>query len=343
MSPRPPRRVHLRYALFTDRRIAYVLQQPASAPKMRYIVQASLINAPLNDSKQDSMTNIASIAPSEISTPSPGRSAAAVNATPQMTKSTLSRTLSSAGKKKKPDQQHVSDWKWKLRVISSGTASVVMTKDTEKEDRYKAMKDAWEAANPGRLVRAKELRDSYLRGEGIGASNVASPAPKSGGRDRSAATHSTRSSILSLYHLSQRGTTPTGSQHPMGDPLEVEATKKLIPRVLLESDIQTREESRAQRASQFQKTLEEVRKERTADKEFRSQFKQLQFQPLEKLASELDSYTKEDNTRRSAYRKYVKECEDLRIKKLAEAAQEAALAAEPVDMDSDKKKKGGKK
>ncbi|KAL5034688.1 hypothetical protein BDV3_004205 [Batrachochytrium dendrobatidis] len=52
---------------------------------------------------------------------------------------------------------------WHLRIISTDTATVVAIKDTEREDRQKALKDSWEAASPGRMARARELRDTYIR------------------------------------------------------------------------------------------------------------------------------------------------------------------------------------
>ncbi|KAJ3076534.1 hypothetical protein HDU98_002522 [Podochytrium sp. JEL0797] len=52
---------------------------------------------------------------------------------------------------------------WKLRIISTDTASLTVVKDTEKEDRYKMIKDTWEASQPGRSAKAREARESYLK------------------------------------------------------------------------------------------------------------------------------------------------------------------------------------
>jgi hypothetical protein len=35
---------------------------------------------------------------------------------------------------------------WRLRIIASDSASLIVQKDTEKEDRYKMIKDSWESA-----------------------------------------------------------------------------------------------------------------------------------------------------------------------------------------------------
>lgn len=52
---------------------------------------------------------------------------------------------------------------WKLRLISTDTTSLIVTKDTEKEDRYKALKDSWEQQQPGRATKAREARDAYTK------------------------------------------------------------------------------------------------------------------------------------------------------------------------------------
>jgi hypothetical protein len=52
---------------------------------------------------------------------------------------------------------------WKLRLISTDTTSLIVTKDTEKEDRYKALKDSWEQQQPGRASKAREARDAYTK------------------------------------------------------------------------------------------------------------------------------------------------------------------------------------
>ncbi|KAI8609212.1 LD-carboxypeptidase-domain-containing protein [Chytriomyces sp. MP71] len=55
------------------------------------------------------------------------------------------------------------DLAWKLRIISTDTASLIVVKDTEKEDRYKMIKDSWEASQQGRAARAREAREAYLK------------------------------------------------------------------------------------------------------------------------------------------------------------------------------------
>ncbi|KAJ3209813.1 hypothetical protein HDU82_000053 [Entophlyctis luteolus] len=52
---------------------------------------------------------------------------------------------------------------WKLRIVSTDAATLAIVKDTEKEDRYKMIKDSWEANQTGRCAKAREARDAYLK------------------------------------------------------------------------------------------------------------------------------------------------------------------------------------
>ncbi|KAJ3390553.1 hypothetical protein HDU92_000392 [Lobulomyces angularis] len=52
---------------------------------------------------------------------------------------------------------------WKLRFVSTDSVSLIVTKDTEKEDRYRALKDSWELSQPGRALKAKESREQYIK------------------------------------------------------------------------------------------------------------------------------------------------------------------------------------
>ncbi|KAH6594261.1 hypothetical protein BASA50_006733 [Batrachochytrium salamandrivorans] len=86
--------------------------------------------------------------------------AAAAAATTGMTYTSGIATGSAVGSS--PVASTESDCFWKLRIISTDSASLIVSKDTEKEDRLKAIKDLWETASPGRLARARDLRDAYV-------------------------------------------------------------------------------------------------------------------------------------------------------------------------------------
>jgi len=49
---------------------------------------------------------------------------------------------------------------WVMKLFTSETIAVI--KDTDKEDREKALKASWEAAEPGRAEKAAKSRARYL-------------------------------------------------------------------------------------------------------------------------------------------------------------------------------------
>ncbi|KAJ3127400.1 hypothetical protein HK098_006389 [Nowakowskiella sp. JEL0407] len=57
---------------------------------------------------------------------------------------------------------------WRLKVFATDQGNLQITKDTEKEDRYKAIKDSWEVAQPGRASKAREVRENYNKQVEVG-------------------------------------------------------------------------------------------------------------------------------------------------------------------------------
>ncbi|KAJ3402871.1 hypothetical protein HDV05_008193, partial [Chytridiales sp. JEL 0842] len=78
-------------------------------------------------------------------------------------------TTTAALSKDRPNDVAVLEPAWKLRVICTDNATLSIAKDTEKEDRYKLLKDSWEAAQPGRAAKAKEAREVFLKGVDSGS------------------------------------------------------------------------------------------------------------------------------------------------------------------------------
>lgn len=58
------------------------------------------------------------------------------------------------------NSEETKDIKWEMKVYSSDTVAIV--KDTDKEDREKALKDSWEQAEPGRADKSRKSRLRYL-------------------------------------------------------------------------------------------------------------------------------------------------------------------------------------
>jgi hypothetical protein len=63
-----------------------------------------------------------------------------------------------------PEAGHPSDLTknlhWFIKVTSTDTIAVI--KDTQKEDKEKAIKKSWEDKEPGRIEKAKKARKKYV-------------------------------------------------------------------------------------------------------------------------------------------------------------------------------------
>lgn len=60
----------------------------------------------------------------------------------------------------KTENSDSQDITWHLKIYSSETLAIV--KDTDKEDREKALKASWEQAEPGRAEKAKRSRLKFI-------------------------------------------------------------------------------------------------------------------------------------------------------------------------------------
>lgn len=60
----------------------------------------------------------------------------------------------------KTDNENTAEIMWYMKVFSSETLAIV--KDTDKEDKEKALKASWEANEPGRAEKAKRSRMKFM-------------------------------------------------------------------------------------------------------------------------------------------------------------------------------------
>jgi hypothetical protein len=60
----------------------------------------------------------------------------------------------------KTENEHTNDIMWYMKVFSSETLAIV--KDTDKEDKEKALKASWEANEAGRAEKAKRSRAKFI-------------------------------------------------------------------------------------------------------------------------------------------------------------------------------------
>lgn len=54
---------------------------------------------------------------------------------------------------------------WNMRLFSSGSIGLTLAKDTAQDERYRSIKQGWEASQPGRSTKARDSRDAFLKAQ----------------------------------------------------------------------------------------------------------------------------------------------------------------------------------
>lgn len=133
--------------------------------KAKYLLQASLISDDSNIPCVYEMVKPPENGPATVSSASrpitPGR---------MRTPSTIQ--VPTMKKKRTDAGLFVTELQWDLRLISSGQLTCTLIKDTSQEERFKSIKQQWETSQSGRLLRAKESRETFVK-------NLSFPLPRS--------------------------------------------------------------------------------------------------------------------------------------------------------------------
>lgn len=301
------------------------------------------------------------------------------------------KTASSAGKKKKqnaavtpttgnvpnsvpgtaPGQQssgtqETLEFTWNLRIIATDNTTILVSKDTEKEDRYRAIKESWEVAAVGRMNRARELRENYLKGIESGSVKpvlikfedeslkpwtvIKQNSPKvMFRRDTELKVTEPRLTLTQRLLAQQNSSNPFVTQENKDETNNVNANSVIEsvtekPVVLNVGDFEQRAVNRSEKIQMHQERHTETVKTRISEKERRAAIKKKFVEIVETKLRELEFWEKFDQERREGYRqKLIAEAEESNAKLRAalDAASKAAEALE--DEQSDKKKKVGKK
>lgn len=224
---------------------------------------------------------------------------------------------------KSPSQANTAEPTWKLRIVSSDASSMIVSKDTEKEDRYRAIKESWESTQPGRLLRANEVREFYLR----------SVENKS---IQPIFITSNIGSDIKYKPWKRINSRPSTSESERSNP-PTEITK--IPYL----DEAEWAKIQSERESRLKSALEEIaslRSNRKNEKDIRISENKLK-DMLSALSTEFEAYFNIDLGKRTEYRSRVL-LEAEEVAKSKEAAKNAELASAGLVEDGDKKKKGKK-
>ncbi|KAJ2999333.1 hypothetical protein HDV02_003114 [Globomyces sp. JEL0801] len=370
---------------------------PASAPKHRYILQANILHTEIEKLSSISLSGgLDSMRPSSRSS-KPGSAAAkkkkapisgtspmptqpaTISAQPIPSNAPVANTATSAITPGFPEVE----FNWYLRIISTDAATVTVVRDTEKEDRYRAIKESWEQATPGRMNRAKELRELYMKQVEAGniqnvninyndkgykpwtiiknsCPTVLLTSSKQPNHDRLGKLlgplipNNSRLKSPSMVQFNSRSSTQVLESDEAPGMVNfsvkgkiLEETIKEAPTILQSTDFEARTKLRIQNIEHHTEIHGELVKSRLGDKEKRANIKKLFIEMIDRKLQEIDGWQKVDNEKREQYRHRITiEAEEASAK--LKAALDAAadfLAREQAagEESTDKKKKVVKK
>eukprot|EP00058_Branchiostoma_floridae_P013566 XP_002599054.1 hypothetical protein BRAFLDRAFT_81713 [Branchiostoma floridae] len=226
-------------------------------------------------------------------------------------------------------------------------------KDTERQEEIKAMKQAWEAAEPGRAVKAMQSRLQFLnkRRKTTGMmdkENVAEEEAAGSVITTDAASEVTAQSrttpvpseidqpvVSEVFSVEPpRPPTPKDAIQPVDrTPFIKKATGP--PKLIDEEEMVRRQQERMEEIRRFRAFREDVLERREADRLERNRLKERQLQECEEMQAALDRARNAINTPREAYRQKF-----LEVERRKREAEEAAEAAKMAEMEKSPSPKG---
>ncbi|NXL41655.1 ADGB protein, partial [Podilymbus podiceps] len=246
----------------------------------------------------------------------------------------------------RPDSQQAASNKpyWTLRLVSEQKEADVLEvkKDTQRADEIKAMKQAWESAEPGRAIKAFQERMRFINKyavrdseEPVAETETASLTPGSGEKD-SLTTGKKASEAAIDFSLQM--------QKKKWDPIDLSPyMRKTMSESVLrnESIIQQQEIRKAEKINRFRELRELALEQREKEQNDRALLKQNILEMYENLQASLDETRDRVHRIREAYRSKLLEAERRKQEELA--AHEAVLQAEEEKKSPNaQKKKQGK-
>ncbi|XP_056200360.1 androglobin [Falco biarmicus] len=234
-----------------------------------------------------------------------------------------------------PESQQAASNKpyWTLRLVSEQRQADVLEvkKDTQRADEIKAMKQAWESAEPGRAIKAFQERMRFINKyadryseEPVAGTETATLTPTSGERDSfTAGKKASQEATDSILQKQQKKWEPIDLSPYM---------RKTMPESVLrnESIIQQQEIRKAEKINHFRELRELAFKQREKEQNARALLKQNILEMYENLQASLDETRGRIHSIREAYRRKLLEAEHRK--------QEESEAHEPVLQAKQEKK-----
>uniref|UniRef100_A0A2C9K873 Uncharacterized protein n=1 Tax=Biomphalaria glabrata TaxID=6526 RepID=A0A2C9K873_BIOGL len=249
---------------------------------------------------------------------------------------------------------------WTLRVVSDTFAAeeIEIKKDTERADEIRAMKKAWEEAEPGRAAKALQSRLAYLNSHAV---KIAQPAGElSGGvnaehppdmgyvnNDQELLPPLTPNSLTDMVESEVNLTLEPPSlaySREVIEPLDLTPfIKKTLPepKYLDEFEQQKLLEQRQQEIAEYKAFREKVEQWRELDRQLRNKAKIQQLKQCQALQAAIDAAREKINIPREAIRQKFLEAEKHRLEE--EEKLRNALKAEQDVKTAKAPKKSAKK
>jgi hypothetical protein len=243
-----------------------------------------------------------------------------------------SRSKTSSGKAKK---KSVDDVKWRLRVTTVEPATIIVTKDTEKEDSFKALKESWEQHQPGRMSMSREIRDVYLKMVEAGNIQSFNMKTKSGITTPWSVVRD-RPSLIQVINQRRPKTLSNIDiiDHFNASAVLVEERAKAIVSGI--EELQKWQTEQANKVDDTQKIIQLARVNRQIEKERRQSEKKLLVELIEGKQKEMEIITKQDLVCREVYRQRI-------IKEAEEYSAKLKAAETELGVDDQSDRKGKKK
>ncbi|OXB67298.1 hypothetical protein ASZ78_010722 [Callipepla squamata] len=234
---------------------------------------------------------------------------------------------------------------WTLRLVSEQREmeNLELKRDTQRADEIKAMKRAWESAEPGRAVKAFQERMKFINKyverdskEPIAGMDTASSSSKS--EERGSFSHTTEMTA-SLTAIDSSLPTQQKKWEPVD--LSPYMRKTMSESVLRnESIIQEQEKCKMEKVNNFRQLRDLALEQREMEQHARTLLKQNMLDMYDNLQASLDEKRGRVHSIREAYRSKLLKAELRKLEELA--AHEAMLQTEQEkkSQDAHKKKQG---
>ncbi|NXI68222.1 ADGB protein, partial [Anseranas semipalmata] len=234
---------------------------------------------------------------------------------------------------------------WTLRLVSEQREAEVLEvkKDTQRADEIKAMKQAWESAEPGRAVKAFQERIRFINKhavrdseEPIAGTDIASLTPRSGERGSFSLTSENgtpQAAVDSSLPMQQKKWKPIDLTPYMRKTMSESVLRN-------ESIIQQQEIHKLEKINHFREIRELALEQREKEQNDRALLKQNILEMYEKLQESLDEKRGRVHSIREAYRSKLLEAESRKREELAALEAMLQTEQEKKSPDTHKKKQG---